>query len=211
MKTKVRLPVLVEHSIGRVETTRQDLAQQFEAALLSEAKTAGASIACTPGCASCCYHPIYVSILEAIPIYRHLVRHQKWTTALKERLEDIGNKQMITAYEVWLLSLIPCPLLSEDKRCIAYDARPLACRTMFSVGDPYYCHPHNLGPETEVIPQGTVLEKFSKEERKALQKHKIQVSRIPLGKALLLAERVCQGDLDITEIDAEILKELSNG
>lgn len=205
--TKRRLPVLVERSVGQVQTLRQTLASQFEGAVTSEAKHAGLSVTCAPGCASCCYHPISISVLEAIPIYRYLVRHRKWTTELRKRLQETAEKQLSVTYEVWLLSLIPCPLLGEDKRCTAYDERPLACRTMVSVGDPYYCHPHRMGDQTEVVPRDGTMLKFQEAEAKVLRKNQIQVRQVPIGQALLLAERVCNGDLDISSVDAEILKE----
>lgn len=205
--TKRRLPVLVERSVGQVQTLRQSLASQFESAVTSEAKHAGLSVTCSPGCASCCYHPISISVLEAIPIYRYLVRHRKWTTELRKRLQETAEKQLAVTYEVWLLSLIPCPLLGEDKKCMAYDERPLACRTMVSVGDPYYCHPHRMGDQTEVVPRDGTMLKFQEAEARVLRKNQLQVRQVPIGQALLLAERVCNGDLDISEVDAEILKE----
>lgn len=207
--TKFRLPVLVEHSVGQVESRRQELSQEFETAIRLEAKQAGVTVTCTPGCASCCYHPISISLLEAIPIYRHLLKNGKWTLELRDRLKDTGDRQLSTAYEVWLLSLIPCPLLSEDKLCTAYESRPLVCRTMLSVGDPYYCHPHRLGDQTEIIPQEGTVTQFSQEESRALRKHKIQVAKMPLGLALLYAEKVCTGDMTLSAVDADLMKEFA--
>lgn len=209
MTNKRHLPVLVERSVGRVQTTRQTLASQFESTLSSEARHAGVTVTCSPGCASCCYHPISISIFEAIPIYRYLLRHRKWTNDLRKRLQETAEKQMSVSYDVWLLSLIPCPLLDENKKCSAYDERPLTCRTMASVGDPYFCHPHNMGEQTEVIPRDGIVDKLRQTERKVSQAHRLQIGPIPLGQALLLAERVCSGDLEMSAVDLEIMQEFS--
>jgi Fe-S-cluster containining protein len=207
--TKRRLPVLVERSIGHTLALRSDTASHFEAALVSEVKGAGLSITCTPGCASCCYFPITVSILEAVPIYHHLLQNRKWTIDLRRRLQDTYERQMSVTYEVWLLSLNPCALLSEDKKCLAYDERPLSCRVMVSVGDPFYCHPHRMGEQTKMVPREGVMSKYNLAEAKTLRKHRVQVQQIPLGLALLLAERVSNGDLDISAVDSEVLKEFA--
>jgi Fe-S-cluster containining protein len=116
---------------------------------------------------------------------------------------------MNVSYEVWLLSLIPCPLLDENKRCTVYTERPLTCRTMISVGDPYYCHPHNMGDQTEVIPREGVIDKLREVERKVSRDHRLQIGPIPLGQALLLAEKVCNGDIEMSAVDLEIMKEFT--
>lgn len=207
MTSKHRLPVLEEHSVGQVEVMRVETANRLDLILQGEVKKAGLSISCTSGCASCCYHPISISILEAIPIYRTLVRHGKWTTSLRKNLEEAGEKQLGASYDVWLLSLIPCPLLTEDKRCSVYDERPLICRTYVSVGDPHYCHPHRLGPETKLLPRTNVVNKFHADQAAILRKHRLQLTILPVGTALLLAERVCSGDINLSSVDGEVLKE----
>jgi hypothetical protein len=77
---------------------------------------------------------------------------------------------------------------------------------MLSVGDPYYCHPHNIGEKTEVIPREGVVDDLRKVETKVSRGHKLQIGSIPLSLALLLSERVCNGDLDIEAVDAEVMK-----
>jgi len=207
MTSKRKLPVLVEQSIGRVEVLRVEASSRLEMVLRAEVGRAGLNITCTAGCASCCYHPISISILEAIPIYRMLVRHGKWTTGLRKKLNEASERQIGASYEIWLLSLIPCPLLTIDNRCSVYDERPLICRTYVSVGDSHYCHPHRLGPETKLLPRADVVDKFHADQTTLLQKNRLQLSIVPIGTALLLAERVCSGDIELSAVDGEIVKE----
>lgn len=207
--SKRRLPVLVEHSVGLVEALRVDAARRFNAALQDETERVKLRVTCTVGCASCCYHPVSISILEAVPIYRHLVRQGRWDAALRGRLEESGRKQLGMAFEVWLFSLIPCPLLHENK-CLAYEERPFVCRTSISVGDPYYCHPHQLGENTRMVPRDGALDEYHKAQAAVLRRHKIHVATIPIGLALILAERLCKGDLDLKQVDHEVLKEFES-
>lgn len=207
MTKKRRLPILVEESVGQVEVLRNGLAEKFERTV-----QAAKRVTCSPGCASCCYHPVSISILEGIPIYRWLARHGKWTLRLKEKLRESADMQFGTTFEVWLMALIPCPLLNEENRCSVYEARPLICRAYYAVSDPYYCHPHRLGDDTKIVPRDEVVDAFHAEQEKVLRRNKLQLLTMPIGHALLLAERVCTGDIDLDTIDAMMLKKyVENG
>ena len=194
------LPLVVSSSLGGVEILRKGLSSSFES------KVREGKVTCSEGCSSCCYHPINISILEGILIYRHLLGEGKWTTVLKARLKETADKQFGTTYEVWLLSLIPCPLL-QDNRCLAYSARPLICRTYYARSDPHYCHPHRLGDNTSLVPRGAVVDEFIRKQEQILRKLKLQMLVMPIGLALLLAERVVLGTLDIDMVDSMILRE----
>jgi len=207
MTTKRKLPIVVENSVGKVEVLRHDMASSFERRIQDEIPKHGARVTCSTGCAWCCYHPIAISILEGILIYRWLLKHRKWTLGLKERLRSTADKQFGTTYEMWLLSMIPCPLLNEKKRCMAYLARPLICRAYYAISDPYYCHPHRLGDSTQIIPRDDIADPFHLEQEKILRKHNLQMMTMPIGSALLLAERVCLGEVDLDTIDSILLKE----
>lgn len=206
MGEKHKLPLLVEISVGKVEAVRCKMARSFERTVHTKASKAGRRVTCEKGCSWCCYHPISISIFEGILIYRWLLRQGKWTLGLKENLRKTANQQFGATPEIWLLSMIPCPLLDEKNECLAYTTRPLVCRSYYSVGDPYYCHPHHLGPETKIVSRNAVG-KFFEVEGQALRSHRLQLMSIPVGYALLLAERVCEGDLDIDAIDAVLLEE----
>lgn len=207
MSPKRRLPVLVEESVGAVQALRSEVASKFEMFVRGEASKNGKPITCTAGCASCCYHPITISILEGILLYRWLVKSGKWSLNLRKKLKETSDQQYGTSYEVWLLALIPCPLLDEDKRCSAYAARPLICRTYYSIGDPHYCHPHRLGANTQIVGRKEVTDTYHKEQERILRENHLQFLTMPIGAALLLADRVCKGEIDLGEVDRILLAE----
>lgn len=203
-----RLPLLVERSVREVETAKIDAASKFELStkqILSEEKVV---ITCRPGCAYCCYHPIMISILEAVPLYNHLQKRGMWTDALRKRLKETSDLQYGASFETWLYANIPCPLLdTTTKKCTAYAARPLICRAYLATSDPENCHPHRLGEDTRILDRSSVVDGYHKVQEKVLHRHKLQFLTVPIGKALLLAEKVATGVLDLEGIDIEILKE----
>ena len=201
--TKRRLPVLVEESIGAVQALRTDISSKFE----MEVRNSTKRVTCTTGCASCCHHPVTISILEGILIYRWLKDHNKWTTKLKEKLKDVADRQYGTSYEVWLLALIPCPLLTEDKKCSAYEARPLICRAYYATSDPHYCHPHRLGPNTEIVDRTNAIDPFHIEQEKILRRHQLQFLTMPIGSAVLLGEQICMEEIDLGAVDRHLFRE----
>jgi len=204
---KHHLPVFVEQSVGQIEVLKMESASKFDTVVREETHQANLTVSCTSGCASCCYHPISISILEAIPIYRSLLRHGRWNASLRKKLEESGRHQLGVDYEVWLLALIPCPLLTSEKRCGVYEERPLVCRTHVSVGDPYYCHPHHIGPHTQVLPNNGIMRAFHQDQAKVLHKHHLQLNTMPIGTALLLAEKVCTGEMELGAVDSHVFKE----
>lgn len=168
---------------------------------------ANRTITCTPGCASCCYHPVLISVLEGITIYRWLQKRGKWTDALKAKLKETSDKQYGAAFEVWLFSLIPCPLLDEQNLCSVYPTRPLICRSYYATSDPYLCHPHRLGQGTEIVDRTESSDPFHQRQEQILRQHKVQFAAMPIGTALLYAERICTGEMGLDGIDIELLKE----
>lgn len=205
--TKRRLPILVEESIGAIQTLRTDMGSKFEMSTRNDMAREGRRITCTTGCASCCYHPIHISLFEGITIYRWLQQNNRWTLGLREKLKRVSEQQYGTSYEVWLLSLIPCPLLTEDNKCSAYKARPLICRTYYATNDPHFCHPHRLGPETSIVHRADTVDRFHAEQEKILRSHKLQFLLMPIGAAVLLGERVCSGEIELHEIDSILYRE----
>jgi len=205
MATKKRkLPILVEGSIGQTQVLRTDLASKFDMAVRQSGEK---RVTCTVGCSWCCYHPIHISVFEGVLIYRWLVSQNQWTLKLREKLKEVSDRQYGVSFEVWLLALIPCPLLDENKRCSAYKARPLICRTYYSVGDPFNCHPHRLGTETEIVQREAVVDRYHQEQEKLLRRHKLQFLTMPIGTAVLLGAKLCEGEIAIDAINETLYHE----
>jgi Fe-S-cluster containining protein len=148
-----------------------------------------------------------ISVLEAVPIYRYLQRKGRWTEALKTKLKDTSDKQYGASFETWLFAMIPCPLLDGKNHCMGYEVRPLICRTYYATSNPDYCHPHKLGDGTEIVGRSEVVEKYHERQEQVLRHHRLRFSALPIGKALLLAERVCTGRMDLESVDSEVLAE----
>ena len=190
-----KLPLFVERSVQQVQADRIELADTFERKL-----TGNVAITCGAGCASCCYHPVTITIMEAIPLYGALVGQGRWTPSFKEKLRKASEMTSGLSFQVWLLSKIPCPLL-DNKRCSVYADRPFTCRTTLATGDPYYCDPQRLGNETTIVSRQEAVEEFHKREEVILRKHGLLHLVMPIGRAVLLAERVCSGSLTLENVD----------
>ena len=86
--------------------------------------------ACKKGCAYCCY---LVNVITAIPevlaIARGLTEHTEpdELDAVRRRIENYLERVKGLDYEASGGIRYPCPLLVDDL-CLAYEARPLACR-----------------------------------------------------------------------------------
>ncbi|MDV2581841.1 YkgJ family cysteine cluster protein [Alkalibacillus haloalkaliphilus] len=124
----------------------------------------GMTPTCQMGCAFCCYFPIIITRLEAKMIIRSIEsmneeRRQNIKTHLKEYFE--GNKDNVeycTTLDFqnrdvkfdYMKAQLPCPLLNtETNTCMAYESRPLPCRTYVNYMDPKICA-DNLVPEETV-------------------------------------------------------------
>ena len=118
---------------------------------------------CFMGCAFCCYFPIRVSKMEAklffqsiehMPserkedIFRHWEAYyskfsQKIDTALGIDADDPDMKLKYKKLN------LPCPMLNEEKQlCMAYEVRPVPCRTYVNYSDPTVCATEHMPKET---------------------------------------------------------------
>jgi len=110
---------------------------------LFDSETYDLPLACQKGCALCCTDHLSLTTIEA----RFLNEYLKGNEAAKKRIADarISWRPAYTVNGLVLDTLCrrpspeedetspvgPCPLL-EDDACLAYPARPLACRVMFT-------------------------------------------------------------------------------
>jgi Fe-S-cluster containining protein len=87
------------------------------------------ALACAEGCAHCCHLKVLATPPEVLRLVAHLraTRSKEELQPIRERVAEADRKTRgLTAAER-AAERLPCPLL-EDGRCIAYEARPLACR-----------------------------------------------------------------------------------
>ncbi len=118
-------------------------------------KNVNISPSCEKGCAHCCYFPIITTKLEAklmvgtinnMPDERktQIVNHLKTYFTNHEdainKLCSINFKEVKDFKLQYISKGLPCPLLNvETNECIAYEIRPLPCRTYLNYCNPVVC------------------------------------------------------------------------
>ncbi|MED4354693.1 YkgJ family cysteine cluster protein [Schinkia azotoformans] len=118
-------------------------------------KKVNISPSCEKGCANCCYFPIITTKLEAklmigvinrMPDERRnqIVNHlQTYFTKHHDAINKLCSIHFeeISDFKLqYISSQLPCPLLNvETNECIAYEIRPLPCRTYLNYCNPIVC------------------------------------------------------------------------
>lgn len=200
-----RLPLATEQTLSQVKHLRTKMAGELEI----EVRTSK-QMTCKKGCSNCCYHPVLITALEGALLYQGLVRKGKWSSHLRTRLEEHMNKTKDLAFEVWFLSVIPCPLLNETtKECTAYAVRPYQCRATYSIGEAADCHPHNIAKSGLLNRQKTMAE-YHSEHSKLISKHGLQMVLMPLSMAVLLGEDIIAGRVPLENADREVLRKFGD-
>jgi Fe-S-cluster containining protein len=72
------------------------------------------------GCASCCMESVNTFYIEFLNIYRYLEQNKN----LKNKLFP----KILNFYFLELVKKMPCPFLTDEKKCSIYEVRPLTCR-----------------------------------------------------------------------------------
>lgn len=199
-----QLPVLVERTLADVKALQVQTAAQFESELLQTSP----EVSCQVGCSHCCHHPFLVTVAEGLLMYRWLAEHGLWTASVRKRVQEARDKTLGLSLGVWLLSNIPCPLL-EDGKCVAYAARPIHCRTTFSVENPQMCHPHALASGKGLVPNLESVMAFTTQVRAALKRVGVRGPLMPLGEAMLVGEEIEAGRIDIAESDRQHFEDMT--
>jgi len=101
--------------------------------LFDFAKKQRQTIHCRKGCSWCCHQPIFALDYELDFLKNHIQNHfsvaeQK---AIRQRAAEKNNKLKSLENDALINSKHPCPLL-KNATCMAYDARPVACRIYLS-------------------------------------------------------------------------------
>ena len=135
-----------------------------------------------------------MTLLDGILVYQWLADNRLWTRALQERFQETADRTTNLALEVWMLSMIPCPLLDlETKSCMAYGARPFVCRIAFSHND-YFCHPHRFMEALQNAPyepRKVSQVAHARMEERLLKKHRLPRVVLPFAAAVLHGEAIC--------------------
>lgn len=195
-----KLPVLQEQGLARLKVARSEMERAFVDGLIqSETNTT-----CSKGCSSCCFHPIHISVAEGILLYRHLQDKGVWTRALEIELQAHAQKTAGLAPEVWLMARIACPLLSKTL-CLAYEARPLVCRTTFSSGLPELCDVSNFSESTPLVPRRELLEEYRKMEMDTLDMGQARKWLLPPSLAVLVGADISRGKTELSQASQKIM------
>jgi Fe-S-cluster containining protein len=89
--------------------------------------------ACRKGCPWCCYQPVFAMDyeLEYLQVYISENFDEKTQKRIADRAQQKRQNLERLTGDLLLNSKFPCPLL-ENSVCVAYSARPVACRIYLS-------------------------------------------------------------------------------
>jgi len=181
-----------------VERTTQEAS--FKQKVWNTLRDTQSLLSCKSGCSHCCHHPFFISILEGTKIYQHLVDRGLWSPSLKTKLQDARDNTVGLDFKMWLLSNLPCPLLTDGKTCLAYESRPFNCRITLAISPPELCHNHSLGEDTQILSRVEALREYHGAETKLLKRHGAKLVLMPLAEAVLLGAEVSTGKLQIEDV-----------
>ncbi|WP_226584912.1 YkgJ family cysteine cluster protein [Halobacillus litoralis] len=117
---------------------------------------------CFMGCSFCCYFPIVITKMEAKMLFRSIDHfsedrkkaiYEQWD-AYYEKYKDKLSHALAMDYEDPETKLaykkldLPCPMLNpETQLCMAYEVRPIPCRTYLNYSDPQVCAENDMPKE----------------------------------------------------------------
>ncbi|WP_079479273.1 YkgJ family cysteine cluster protein [Halobacillus salinus] len=117
---------------------------------------------CFMGCAFCCYFPIIISRMEAKMMFRSIEQFDEgrkeaifahWENYFLQHKEKLAKGMAMdsedpeTKLEYKKLNL-PCPMLDpETQLCMAYEVRPIPCRTYLNYSNPSVCAEQHMPKE----------------------------------------------------------------
>ncbi len=118
---------------------------------------------CALGCAHCCYIPIVVTRLEVklmlmfikrLPeerrekITKQIEFYLQQHTSELEQLRGLDFKSDPTFKDTYKKMELPCIMLNlETNTCMAYEVRPIPCRTYVNYANPLVCEEDRLPKE----------------------------------------------------------------
>ena len=203
-----RLPLVTELAVREASASRQLIAEDFERQVRTELVDGKKAITCQKGCHHCCHYPVVVSVLEGVSLFRWLFDQGLWRRQLQEAFREAHRRVWGLSPSVWMLSMTPCPLLTAEGLCGAYEARPFMCRTTVSTADPYHCHPHRFEEGLAGFVNRRAADATLQEvENRLLKSAKLTLLRLPISTAVLMGERLCKNGIDPEEVGEELFEE----
>ncbi|WP_186578798.1 YkgJ family cysteine cluster protein [Aquibacillus kalidii] len=154
---------------SKLLATYKELLQVVSNEVESMEQAVEMSPTCRLGCAFCCYFPIIINGMEA-KLIKEAISHfpKSREEGIKQHLANYYDKysdeiEQITRLDFendpdfkykYKKSNIPCPMLNtETNQCMAYELRPIPCRTYVNYTNPKIC-------EEEVMPKETISYEF---------------------------------------------------
>jgi Fe-S-cluster containining protein len=106
---------------------------EFIDSLLEFARANNQNVDCKRGCSWCCYQPVFALDyeIEALNDFINREFDSQTRTEIHKKATSKQHKLHNLKGETLLNSKFPCPLLKEGY-CLAYKARPMACRIYLS-------------------------------------------------------------------------------
>ncbi len=105
---------------------------------------------CKKGCDYCCHQPVYA--LDYEMQFLNLFIKETFTEKRQKEIQVRSNKNLLKLSELDKTQILnskqPCPLL-ENGMCLAYEARPMACRIYLST-NVNTCHKYYNEPEDKI-------------------------------------------------------------
>jgi len=144
---------------------------------------------CSPGCHSCCFRMVEITVAEAAVMVFHLRASGGW-----KRVRAASSSLAVASREMnadtWFKSRTRCPVLSEDGTCSAYAVRPPACSAHLVTSSPDACDPWSSEPEYAPVDLSAVYLEAHAAISRAVPPGGIMSMSLPIPLALLLADRV---------------------
>ena len=103
------------------------------ASFLNRSAIEGVPADCKKGCSWCCYQEVFAVTHEFLYLHDHILHNfpDKQRAEILERAGEKVKRTMKRGVEEQLKVRFACPLLL-DSNCLAYRARPMACRIYLS-------------------------------------------------------------------------------
>lgn len=151
-------------SAEKIMLAFQQLLQKVNDEISQMEKVMDVKPSCQMGCAFCCYFPIIINRMEGKLIQQaiermdeerknQLLKHLKnyfgqYGKKLKELTSlDFENDERFK--QKYIARQVPCPLLDPvTNTCLAYEVRPIPCRTYLNYTHPSVCSENFMPKET---------------------------------------------------------------